>query len=95
MVTGSTATPSAQWPTAILLGWGKHLACHPGHDRAREEPVALGKQARAQAMDDSHRVMVEAAQADPDNVGWVGGAPVDDAAGGGLVTEWLAPVIRA
>ena len=49
--------------------------------------MALGEEAGAQAGDDGHRVVVEAAQAGLDDVGRVGGAPVDDAAGGGLVTE--------
>ena len=49
--------------------------------------MALGQESGAQARDDGHRVAVEAAQAGPDDVGRVGGAPVDAAAGGGLVPE--------
>ena len=49
--------------------------------------MALGEDAGAQAGDDVHRVVVEAAQAGPDDVGGVGGVPVDDAGGRGLVAE--------
>ena len=63
---------------------GEHFACHPGHEGAGEEPVALGEEAGAQAGDDDHRVVVEAAQGGLDDVDWVGHAPVDDAGGGAL-----------
>jgi hypothetical protein len=49
--------------------------------------VALGQESGAPARDDGHRITVEAAKAGPDDVGRVGGVPVDGSGGGGLVAD--------
>lgn len=73
----------------VVCCWAgcEHPASHAGHDRAAKEPVALGEEPGAQARNNGHRVVIEAAQACLHDVGRAGGAAVNDAAGGGLVTQ--------